>query len=128
MISKFYAEHKAAVWGTGIIVAVISAWLIVAWFSASSEITVPKAERHEANANIAAQQSTVAEVQANAIRDQRLDAHEATTRSRGTLKERKSNYEQVRKTANANGVDGANLDSRERNLQSDLDRLYPANR
>lgn len=104
------------------IVVIILAWL---WFAAPSTVEVPKAQQHEANANIANTLSVNAETEANTFRDQKVIAHQDTERSKSTLKQRKVQYDKVRKTANSNGVSSADLDARERRLRSDLDKLYP---
>jgi hypothetical protein len=125
-LKELITKHKTAVLVVGGVAVVLIVWLAWAYLGASSEVTVPKAERYEANANAAQQQSTVAETQANSYREQRIEAHSTTTRSKGTLKERKADYEKARTNR---GVSNANLDLRERVLQSDLERLYPnANR
>lgn len=102
--------------------------LFWAYCSAPSTVNVPKGTQNEINANIEKQNATISETQANAIREQRMEANKETTRSKNNLNERKTNYEKVRQAANTRGVDNTNLDARERQLQSDLERLYPANR
>lgn len=106
----------------------LAAVLFWAYCAAPSTVNVPKGTQNEINANIEKQNATISETQANAIREQRTEANKETERAKGSLKERKTNYEKVRQAANTRGVDNTNLDARERQLQSDLERLYPANR
>lgn len=127
-VKDFINKHKQAIIVFGGCTVVVIAWLVYIWITAPSTISVPKAERYEANANIEQQQAVTAETQANSIREQRIEARTDTARSKETLKERKARYEKTRNTANTVGVTNTNLDSRERQLQSDLERLYPVNR
>lgn len=112
-------------------------FVAIAWFTASSVTSLPKAEelnkqsanahvesvKSEGNANVtAAQVNAVDANRQEAIRISRA-ASEAAKKEVETLNKRKAEYEKVRNTKRP--VNGADLDARERQLQSDLDKLYP---
>lgn len=124
-LKELYTVHKGLAHIIGLIGILIIFWLLLAWFSAPSEVVVPNALQHEVNANVYQQQAVESETQANVIRDQRTQAHTETTTSKENLKRRKVIYETTRSNAVSNGISGNDLDTRERKLRSELEELYP---
>lgn len=122
-------KRTVEIWGCiGLLLAV---GLLFAWCSSSSEVNVPKANKQanisaNANANSArleteanniAVQSKTAEANTNSARK---EFNKAATKARRPLKVKK--YEETRN--NPIAVSGRDLDARERNVLTELRKLY----
>lgn len=112
-------------------------WVLFAWFSASSETNVPKAEdfnkqssnshiesvKSEGNANVTAEQ--VKAIDARRIEADRMARVAKATKNEAVnkLNKRTDEYETFRKKGTV--VSSDDLDARERKLLSDLANTYP---
>ena len=136
-LKSYWTNYKNFIIGGVLFILLVVFW---SYCTADSEINLPKAETRAANANAAVQESETqikaadeASTRAEALEQPKREAIQKAANSRQKFEKSSQNFQAKKNEyekfqSNSIIVSTDDLDERERNLLSDLDRLYPANR